>query len=126
MLGKPAMTTTTPAHETISDESTTEQTVIERPRPSYGYLGRDENGVHHHLDRVTNTVYVTGAAYERFLPSNTLTYWIRVRGKVHRIIELEDPSADLQAWIDRIDSHVGWAAQPADLQVLLRSRGVTR
>ncbi|WP_207589883.1 hypothetical protein [Halomontanus rarus] len=116
------MVTTTHAHETISDESSSEKTILERPRSAYGYLGRDGDGYHHHLDRATNTVYVTESEYERFLLENALTYWVRVYNETDTIVDLES-SADLEAWIDNVDSDVGWAAQPADLRVLLTPRG---
>ncbi|WP_207589449.1 hypothetical protein [Halomontanus rarus] len=116
------MTTTTHAHETISDESIKGKITLERPRPAYGYLGRDGNDNHHHVDRATNTVYVTEHEYERFLPANAHTYWVRVRGRTHTVVDLEFPPSNLGTWIDHVDSSVGWADQPVDLQALRRLR----
>ncbi|WP_276253150.1 hypothetical protein [Halomontanus rarus] len=112
------MTTTRYAHETISDEPISENIILERPRPAYGYLGRDGDGYHHHVDRATDTVYISENKYERFLPENALTYWICVRGETHTIVDLESV-ADLEAWIDRVNTTTGWKEQPADLRVLL-------
>ncbi|MCU4741636.1 hypothetical protein [Natronoglomus mannanivorans] len=115
------MSTTTTTQETVSDAQQG-NVVIERPRPSYGYLGHDNNGNHHHRDRATNTVYVTENGYERFRPKNASVYWVRVHGEVHSTIDLE--STDLEAWVDHVDSTTGWKAQPADLRVLLQRGGL--
>ncbi|WP_226007444.1 hypothetical protein [Natrinema salinisoli] len=109
------MSTTTTTHETISDAQQ-DDIVLEQSGSYYGYLGKDGEGYHHHVDGATNTVYVTPDRAEQFLPDNAGLYWFRVRGElVHR--EKLEQKEDRERWIAYVDSVRGWIDRPIHLDV---------
>ncbi|PCR90477.1 hypothetical protein [Natrinema ejinorense] len=109
------MSTTTTAHETISDGQQGD-IVLEQSGSYYGYLGKDGEGFHHHVDEATNTVYVTLSRAERFLPANAGVYWFRVRGELNHREELERDE-DRDRWVAYVDSVRGWIDRPVPIDV---------
>ena len=113
------MTSTTTTHETISDAQQTD-IAFERSGSDYGYLGKDGEGYHHHVDKVTNTIYVTQSRAERFLPEGAALYWFRVRGEIDHVEELEQyDDRDIDQWVAYVDSVRGWTDRPLDLRRIL-------
>lgn len=90
--------------------------VLERPGSEYGYLGRDGEGYHHHVDEATDTVYVTTDKYERVLPEGAGLYWFRVAGDVDHVEDLDRyDDRGLAEWVQYVDAARGWDDRPADL-----------
>ncbi|MFA9428394.1 hypothetical protein [Natronorubrum sp. A-ect3] len=113
------MSATTTTQETISDAQQA-TIVLERSGSYYGYLGRDGEGFHHHVDKVTNTIYVTESRAERFLPSDAGLYWFRIRGPITHEEHLERyDDRDIPQWIAYVDSVRGWMDRPLNLQTVL-------
>jgi len=113
------MSTTTTTHETISDVQQA-NTAFERSGSYYGYLGEDGDGYHHHIDEVTNTIYVTSSRAERFLPEGAGLYWFRVHGPIDHVEELDQyADRDTNQWITYVDSVRGWTDRPLNLQAVL-------
>ncbi len=106
--------------ETVSDVQT-KDIVLERPNYQYGYLGCDGEGYYHHVDKVTNTIYVTDEPYERTLPAGAAIYRITVRGDVNHIENLDShDDKDLSDWVAYIDAKRGWAERPKDITAALQ------
>ncbi|QFU82301.1 hypothetical protein [Natronorubrum aibiense] len=113
------MSATTTTQETISDAQQA-NIVLERSGSYYGYLGRDGEGYYHHVDKATNTVYVTESRAERFLPSDAGLYWFRIRGPIKHKEHLEQyDDRDITHWIAYVDSVRGWMDRPLDLLTIL-------
>lgn len=115
MLEQPAMATTTSTTVDVSDRQQN-NIILEQSGSYYGYLGKDGEGFHHHIDEATNTVYVTPDRAERFLPDNAGLYWFRVYGEADHIEELEQDE-DRDRWIAYVDSVRGWTDRPIHLNV---------
>ena len=114
------MSTTTTTHETISDVQQA-NTAFERSGSYYGYLGEDGDGYHHHIDEVTNTIYVTDEPYQRTLPAGAAIYRITLYGNVNHIEDLNlHDDKDLSDWVAYIDSKRGWAERPTDITEALQ------
>ncbi|WP_255191921.1 hypothetical protein [Natronobeatus ordinarius] len=110
------MSITTNANESVTEDALNEDVVLERPNYHYGYLGRDGEGYYHHVDEVTNTIYVTDEPYERTLPAGGAIYRITLYGNVNHIEDLNlHDDKDLSDWVAYVDSKRGWAERPKDI-----------
>ena len=115
VLENQRMSVQTRTDETVSDAQT-EDVVLERPNYQYGYLGRDGEGYYHHVDEVTNTIYVTDEPYKRTLPAGAAIYRITLYGNVNHIEDLDiHDDKDLRDWVAYIDSKRGWTERPKDI-----------
>ncbi|WP_436344053.1 hypothetical protein [Natronorubrum sp. FCH18a] len=124
------MSNTPPTTVDVSDGDQN-NIVLERSGSYYGYLGKDGEGFHHHVDERTNTIYVTQRRAERFLPDDAGLYWFRIRSPIDHIKNLEQyDDRDIDQWIAYVDSIRGWTARPLELQAILdevlRTRGGLR
>ncbi|MHC3438946.1 hypothetical protein ACYJ1Y_12820 [Natrialbaceae archaeon A-gly3] len=110
------MSITTNANESVTEDAQTENIVLKRPKYQYGYLGRDGEGYYHHVDEVTNTIYVTDEPYERTLPAGAAIYRITLYGDVNHVEDLNvHDDKDLSDWVAYIDLKRGWAERPKDI-----------
>jgi len=113
------MLTTSPTTVDVSERHEN-NTAFERSGSYYGYLGEDGDGYHHHIDEVTNTIYVTSTRAERFLPEGAGLYWFRVHGPIDHVEELDQyDDRDTNQWIAYVDSVRGWRDRPINLQAVL-------
>lgn len=113
------MSTTTTTHETVADAKQ-ENIVFERSGSYYGYLGQDGEGHHHHVDKVTNTVYVAQRRADRFLPEGAALYWFRVCGEIDHVEEFEKyDDRGVSEWVAYVDSVRGWTDRPLNLGQIL-------
>ncbi len=110
------MSITTNANESVTEDAQTEDIVLERRNYHYGYLGRDGEGYYHHVDEVTNTIYVTDEPYEQTLPAGAAIYRITLYGNVNHIEDLNlHDDKDLSDWVAYIDSKRGWSERPIEI-----------
>ena len=121
VLNQQRMSVQTRTNETVSDVQT-EDVVLERPNYQYGYLGRDGEGYYHHVDEVTNTIYVTDEPYKRTLPAGAAIYRITLYGNVNHIENLDShDDKNLRDWVAYIDSKRGWDERPKDITAAVQN-----
>lgn len=109
--------TTTDRREKIADpEAGDREIALELSGSWYGYIGKDTKGAYHHMDKRTNTVFVTPTDRVRFLPENAGLYWFRVRGPVVQTVCLDDyEDKDLQDWKAHVADDRGWDELPVSI-----------
>ncbi|UHQ96346.1 hypothetical protein [Natrinema halophilum] len=111
------MSTTTPSTEEVSDRAAqTDDVVLERRSWNDGYVGEDNEGRHHHVDRKLERVVVTKSRANRD-DSGAVPVFSLEGPTLHTdAIELGpmgEGGEDLQRWTQFIDQECGgWADRP--------------
>ncbi|WP_247001083.1 hypothetical protein [Halosolutus gelatinilyticus] len=111
------MATTQRTNQDVSDApAQIDDVVLERRSWNYAYIGEDEEGRHHHIDRKLERVVVTNSRADRddsgAVPVFTLEGPILHARRVSEHPDADGTDDGVAIWIDFIDEHVGWAERP--------------
>ncbi|QLG47879.1 hypothetical protein [Natrinema halophilum] len=111
------MSTTTPPTEEVSDAlAQIDDVVLERRSWNYGYVGEDNEGRHHHVDRKLERIVVTKSRAKR--DDSGAVPVFSLRGPILHTERIElgsmgEGGDNLRRWIAFIDQECGgWANRP--------------
>lgn len=107
-----------PTEETVSTDEQTQvdDIVLERRSWNYGYVGEDEEGRHHHVDRKLERIVVTKSRADR--DDSGAVPVFSLRGPILHpegilLGSMGEGGDDLRRWIQFIDQECGgWADRP--------------